>query len=207
MKQSIALIGAMLTAIAASACCVLPTLLGVASLGTLGFGAALEPYRPALTGLTLLLLGAAFYFTYRPAPTVCDAEGNCASGNSAGLKHFNKAMLWGVALVAVTALAYPQAAQSLARTPARAKTVSAAPATTKNAVAIKTARFTIGNMTCASCTTGIAGALKKTPGVRDATVDFATKLASVRYDASRVGVAQIQAVIERAGFPVSKVHS
>lgn len=206
MKQTITLIGAMLAAVAASSCCVLPALLGAASLGTLGFGAALEPYRPLFIGLTMLLLGAAFFFTYRAAPAACDAEGNCASGNK-GIKRLNKAMLWGVAFVAVTALAYPQVAQSLARTPARAKTVAIAPATTKNAAVIKTARFTIGNMTCASCTTGIAGALKKTPGVRDATVDFATKQASVRYDASRVGVPQLRAAIERAGFPVSKVHS
>ncbi|HXI15749.1 MAG TPA: mercuric transporter MerT family protein, partial [Chloroflexota bacterium] len=96
MKQVATLIGAIIAAVAASACCVLPVVLGVASAGTLGFGAALTPYRPLFIGLTLVLLAAAFYFTYRPLKAACDAEGRCIPARAPGARRFNKAMLWGV---------------------------------------------------------------------------------------------------------------
>ena len=197
MKQITTLLGAMLAAVAASACCVLPALLGVAGAGALGFGAALEPYRPYFIGLTVLLLGAAFYFAYRPATSVCDGEGRCASSATTGIQRFNRVMLWGVALLAVAAMAYPQVASYRAQ--------AAAPATAGEVLAsvekqATTAMFAVGNLTCPKCTTGITEALKKTPGVRDVRVDFDTTRGTVRYDASRVRVPQLRAVIERSGF-------
>jgi len=64
MKQQTALVGAAIAAITASAYCILPAILGAASAGTLGFSATLAPYRPYFMGLTVMLLGAAFYFIY-----------------------------------------------------------------------------------------------------------------------------------------------
>ncbi|HXG24487.1 MAG TPA: hypothetical protein VNJ09_08045 [Chthonomonadales bacterium] len=55
MKRFAILISAVFAAIAASACCILPLILGAARAGSVGLGAALAPYRPYLMGLTLLL--------------------------------------------------------------------------------------------------------------------------------------------------------
>ena len=63
MKTDKKLIGAgLLTAIAASLCCITPVLALVA--GTSGLASTfswLEPYRPYLIGLTILVLGFAWY--------------------------------------------------------------------------------------------------------------------------------------------------
>ncbi len=53
MKKAAVILGAVVAAVAASACCILPLILGVASAGTLGLSAALTPYRPYLVSLTL----------------------------------------------------------------------------------------------------------------------------------------------------------
>ena len=58
-------------------------------------------------------------------------------------------------------------------------------------------------MTCAECTLSIVKALKETPGVEDARVDFALKRATVRYDALRVSESSLRKTIERTGYAVT----
>ena len=208
MKQVLALAGALGAALAASACCILPAVLGAGAVGTLGLGAALMPLRPYLLVLTLLLLGAAFYFALRPARAACDAAGHCEPG--ATNRRFNKAVLWVFAPLTVAAMAYPtvsglDAAGSTSSTASRGAESASTPAA--KAKAVKTAVFTVGNMTCASCTTGIAQALRKVPGVAEARVDFESKRATVRYDAARAGVPQLRAAIEQQGFSARERRS
>src|SRR5437016_8498392 len=58
-------------------CCVFPVALSFLGVSGLAFAAALTPYRPYFIGLTLLSLGTAFYFTYRPQKD-CAPEEACA---------------------------------------------------------------------------------------------------------------------------------
>ncbi len=58
----------------------------------------LEPYRPFFLGLTVVLLGSAFYVTYRPA------GGSTCAGNGSGTTSSNrvaKTVLWLTAAVVV----------------------------------------------------------------------------------------------------------
>ena len=71
--------------------------------------------------------------------------------------------------------------------------------------ALRTATFAVSKMDCAACSGQIVTALKKTPGVYDAHVDFAAKRAAVRYDPIRVSVPQVLAVIDGVGFPATEV--
>jgi len=57
-------------------------------------------------------------------------------------------------------------------------------------------------MTCANCALTVERSLKRTEGVEDATVNFASERASVRFDATRVSMAQLVAAVERAGYGV-----
>ncbi len=204
MKQTSTLIGAAVAAIAASSCCILPALLGVASAGTLGFSAALSPYRPYFIGLTVLLLGTAFYFTYRSSKAACDVDGQCATERTASAGKFGKAVLWGVTALTIGAMLYPSLALSRAQSKAAsnplAQLVGAPAATTK------TALFAIGNMTCAECSLQIVDVLKKTPGVQEAKVNFEAKQATIRYDAGRVNVTKLRAVIEGVGYPTTNIR-
>lgn len=194
------LFGGVLAAVAASSCCILPLLLGAASAGTVGLGAALTPYRPYLTGLTVLLLGAAFYFTYRPGKGACGPDGSCAVEKPTGAKRAGRALLWGVTVFTVAMMAYPEIA---ARRVATSSTPEASAASLPEKS--ETAVFAVGNMSCAECTPSITKALKSTPGVFDATVSFEEKKATVRYAPSRVNLATLKSAIEGTGFPVTEV--
>src|SRR5436190_6577683 len=58
----------------------------------------------------------------------------------------------------------------------------------------------IGGMTCASCVARVERSLKKVPGVKEAAVNLATERAAVHYDPMQVGVAEMVAAVEKAGY-------
>ena len=60
----------------------------------------------------------------------------------------------------------------------------------------------VEGMTCASCVRRIEKALSKVEGIEEATVNLATEKAHVRFDASKVGVEQMRAAIEAAGYKI-----
>ncbi|HEX2911017.1 MAG TPA: heavy metal translocating P-type ATPase [Chloroflexia bacterium] len=58
----------------------------------------------------------------------------------------------------------------------------------------------IEGMTCASCVSRIERKLKKTPGVEEANVNLATEKGLVKFDSSRLGVAELVKAVEAAGY-------
>ncbi len=62
--------------------------------------------------------------------------------------------------------------------------------------------FPVTGMTCASCVNRVEKALKKVPGVFDATVNLATEQATVSYVPSAAGWSDLKAAVERAGYGV-----
>lgn len=196
MKKVPILMGAVLAAIAASSCCILPLLLGAASAGAVGLGAVLAPYRPYLMSLTAVLLGAAFYFTYRPEKAACGTDGSCTTPRAQGVKRLSRGMLWLVTLFTVGAMAFPEIAEHRA-------SVKAASAPKKASAAV----FTVGNITCAACSLQIVDALKKTPGVYDARVEYKIKRVEIDYDTTRIDVSRLQAAIVRLGYPAKEVSA
>lgn len=188
--KSLPLIGGVVAAVAASSCCILPLFLGAASAGSIGLSAALAPYRPYFIALTVLMLGSAFYATYRPRQSDC-----CTAAKPAPAHQLNKVILWGVAIFTLASLIYPDFAAIRARQVAPAPRAIVAPTGT-------TAVFAIGNMNCAECTLPIVKALRDTPGVYDAAVNFPAKQATVCFDSARIDEGRLRAIIEKTGFTV-----
>jgi len=60
----------------------------------------------------------------------------------------------------------------------------------------------IGGMTCAACARTVERQLGSTPGVTQASVNFATRTASVRYNADQAGVENLVAAVEDVGYEV-----
>lgn len=58
----------------------------------------------------------------------------------------------------------------------------------------------IGGMTCASCVGRVEKALRRLDGVAAATVNLATETASVDSDPAAVGLDEITAAVEAAGY-------
>ncbi|MFL5735191.1 MAG: heavy metal translocating P-type ATPase [Chloroflexia bacterium] len=60
----------------------------------------------------------------------------------------------------------------------------------------------VGGMTCASCVRRVERALQKVEGVSEAGVNLATERATVKYKPTLVGVNDLKAAVERAGYTV-----
>lgn len=63
-------------------------------------------------------------------------------------------------------------------------------------------RLAVTGMTCASCSARVAKALKKTPGVTDATVNLASEQAEVHFDPTLAAPDRLVTAIEEAGYGV-----
>jgi mercuric ion transport protein len=91
---------AVLAASVASACCIGPVATVLLGIGTFGASLTLlEPYRPALLGLTAVLLGWAFRSAYRPTAD-CDA---C----SPATRRRARAVIWMAAIVTAGLVTFP----------------------------------------------------------------------------------------------------
>ncbi|MFZ3140178.1 heavy metal translocating P-type ATPase [Polaromonas sp.] len=75
------------------------------------------------------------------------------------------------------------------------------PARLAPAAALKEWRFPIEGMTCGSCVARVEKALTATPGVEEASVNFATEQASVRAG-PQVSLNTLKAAVEKAGYAV-----
>lgn len=96
--------GSIFSAFLASLCCIGPVVFSIIGAGSLGFAAAFEPYRPYLMGMTVLFLGAGFYFTYRKREVKCE-DGTCKVESASTL---NKVILWVAATIALVFMFFPQ---------------------------------------------------------------------------------------------------
>src|ERR1700677_728103 len=67
---------------------------------------------------------------------------------------------------------------------------------------LKTADLPLLGMHCASCAGRIERALRKTPGVAEANVNFATTHATVRYDAGATDLNALGEAVRKAGYDV-----
>ncbi len=75
-------------------------------------------------------------------------------------------------------------------------------------VPVATLELPITGMTCANCVNTVERALnKKVPGILEATVNFATEKATVKYIPGAVTRADMVAAVERAGYGVVQVDS
>ncbi|MFN7943813.1 MAG: mercuric transporter MerT family protein [Blastocatellia bacterium] len=80
--------------------CCLPIFAGALGAGLAAVGGVLTPWRPYFTAAAVILLGLAFYQTYRPRKTEC-ATGSCATGTR---RIRQQVVLWLVALVTLALL-------------------------------------------------------------------------------------------------------
>jgi mercuric ion binding protein len=67
----------------------------------------------------------------------------------------------------------------------------------------RTATLVVENMSCVTCPLTVKTALKRVPGVRDASVDFKTKLAVVSFDDTKTDPKALAKASTDVGFPAS----
>jgi len=183
-----------LTAVAASLCCITPVLALVA--GTSGLAASfswLEPFRPYLIGLTVLVLGFAWYQKLKPQPTDIDCE--CEEDGKVSFWH-SKSFLGIVTVFAALMLAFPHYADIFF--PDNSPKV-----TVVREADLETVHFDIQGMTCTGCEAHVKHAVNELPGIVEVQASYQDGSAEVRYDRTKTSPEAIKAAIDETGYKVT----
>ncbi len=199
-------LGAVGTAVLASACCWLPLLLlsfGVTAGGVAGF---FETVRPFFLAAAVLFLGTGFYFAYFRGfrKPVCRPGDACAVPHRK-LQRFNRAMLWVTGVFAIVFMLFPYYSPALVRAFAGAPASAAAADGDSAAAAAATTRvFDIEGMTCAACAATLEVQLTKLPGVVEARVSFDNGTATVRSAPDAPSMRAVKDAVEAVGFKIAR---
>ena len=193
------MVGAVGAAVAASLCCILPA--AAAALGVAGFAASafFAAWRPYLLALTVVLLGAGYYFTYRPHAEACDSDSVCKRPR---FVHSSRAALWVVAVLVIALAAFPYYSGALVHTFGREPS-----ARQPDNVPTAHAVLTIQGMDCTACAALIERNLTQIQGVRTAKVSFERKVATINYDPRIVVPQTFVKAIAKGGFKAAIVQS
>ena len=96
-----------LSAFAASICCIGPIAAATLGLGSLGALARFESLRPWFTGLTLLFLSVAFFLSYGRRADPCSPGSACERYGPSRVRRVNRVALWSVTVAVILVLTFP----------------------------------------------------------------------------------------------------
>lgn len=98
------MVATVLAAVGASACCIGPVVFALVGAGALGAASTrLDFLRPVFLALTAVVLGGAFFVTYRRPAHSCDVNTSCPPASN----RRNKLLLWVMTIVVVALSAFP----------------------------------------------------------------------------------------------------
>lgn len=186
----------LLSAFAASLCCITPLL----SLVTGIFGMAssfswVEPARPYLIGITIIVLAFAWY---QQLSKKSKEEENCQCEPTSFMKS-KKALLF-ITLFSGLLLAFPYYASALYEAPTKSTNV-------QQQSNLKLINFSVTGMSCASCTAHIDGTLSKVSGVAKSLTSFEKAETRVTYDPKKISVDSLKSQINRTGYKVTGIKT
>lgn len=182
---------ALLSAVLASLCCIVPVLALISGISGLGASVSwLSPLRPYLIAMAILSLGFAWY-------RKLGEEEECHCAEDGKTKFFqSKSFLGAITLIVILMAAFPWYSSifygTAERRPIAYKTEN-----------LNTAEFKISGMTCAGCAKRVKRDIENLAGIIAADVSFENKNAVVSFDRSLAETPQIRKVIEFAGYSVT----
>ena len=191
MKSEKKLIGAgLLTAITASLCCITPVLALIA--GTSGLASIfswIEPFRPYLIGLTILVLSFAWYQKLKPRKEI-----DCECEKPRFLE--SKIFLGVITVFTIAMLALPYYSGIFY------------PNTDKQIIVvdksdIKTVKFRIDGMTCASCEKHIINEVNNLNGILSSVASYEKGSAIIEFDRTKTNETEIEGAINSTGYKVT----
>ena len=194
MKSENKLIGTgLLSAITASLCCITPILALIA--GTSGIASTFSwivPFRPFLIGLTILVLGFAWYQKIKHQKEIdCECETD-EKPKFIGSKTF----LGVVTVFAIVMLAFPYYSGVFY------------PNTEKQIIAVdksnlKTIEFKISGMTCVSCEEHVNHEVNKLNGIVISKASYENGNAIIEFDKTKTNETEIEKAIKSTGYKVT----
>ena len=193
-KKSLPVLGGIITAIAASLCCIGPVFFALIGVGSVGVFSGFEAYRPYLIGLTSVFLGVAFFLTYRKREVVCE-DGSCTI-KSAG--KWNKAGVWLATLIAAIGITFPYFGGALVASASQPLNEEAG-----KLIQYSTTEVKIEGMDCKACAAGLQATLGRIEGVQKAKVDYEHGNAIIVYDPTKLQSRALVGSINELGFAAS----
>jgi len=193
MKSENKLIGVgLLTAITASLCCLTPVLALVA--GASGIASSfswIEPFRPYLIGLTILVISFAWYQKLKPQN---DIDCECETDEKPKFLH-SKTFLAIVTAFAIIMLAFPYYSSIFY------------PKTEKQIIVVdksdsKTIEFKISGMTCASCEEHVNHEVNKLNGIINSNTSYENGSAIIEFDGTKTNKTELEKAINSTGYKV-----
>jgi copper chaperone CopZ len=181
----------LITAIAASLCCITPLLALLAGTTRLvaGFG-WLESFRPYLIMLTVLTLGFSWYHQLK-----ADQSMTCHCESQKTSFWQSKRFLSLVNLMAILFLTFPSYSNWLAQDDP-SKSAATRPGSEQ------VAYVNIKGMTCSGCELHVRQQVTKLPGVSEVKVSYQKGQAVVTYDSQKTSLPQIHKAIASTGYQV-----
>ncbi|MGH1518808.1 mercuric transport protein MerTP [Chryseobacterium sp. JK1] len=193
MKTEGKIIGtSIITAIAASLCCITPVLSLIIGAGGLASTFSwLEPARPYLIGLTVVILCFAWYQKLRP-----QKQEDCLCETKSKTKFLQSSFFLGLITVfSALMLAFPSYS-SIFYPKSENEVVTASKSD------IKTVEFTINGMTCEACGEHINHEVNKLKGIIRSNASYQNKNAVVTFDDTKTSIHQIKEAINSTGYTV-----
>jgi len=190
--------GAIVTAAIASLCCIGPIAVAAIGFGSIAAFSVFWEFRPYLIGLTLVLLGLAFYFTYRRREVQCE-DGTCKF-ESAG--KWSKSAVWLATGTAVLAIVFPLFS-STDTAAAQSMLFPQTGQSPQSAVVI----LDIEGMDCRGCAAGLEATLGRLTGVYKAAIDFEKSRAIIEYDSTTTSPDKLIASVDETGFTATIAES
>ncbi|TMM57861.1 mercuric transport protein MerTP [Maribacter algarum] len=198
MNNKKKLIGtSILAAITASLCCITPVLALLA--GTSGIASTfswIEPFRPYLIGLTVLVLACAWYLKLKPKTK---AEIDCECEDEKPKFINSKGFLFLVTLLAGAMLAFPRYSHVFYPTPDTSKEIVYVEQSN-----VKEIRVDIEGMTCSGCEAHIESEVNKLDGIIKVNADYESANTIVKYDETKVDLQKIETAILSTGYKIVK---
>ena len=179
--SSVPIIGAVLAALAASACCLVPAVLAVVGVSGAGVASTLAPYRLSFLALTAVAIAAGLWFAYRPMRV---DECGCGTPKS---RRRTRIAVWLSTLLALGFAGYPMVFDPHASVHGRAR----------GATEIK---LRVTGMDCAACTKVLTKRLARIAEVATVDVDYDHQQAVITFDGKRDISQELIEAVDDVGY-------
>ena len=184
-----------LTAIAASLCCITPVIALLAGSSSIAANFSwIEPARSYLIGLSIAVLAFAWYLKLKPTKTN-DIDCNCETAKKPSFLQ-SRTFLAIITVFAALMMTFPLYAKMFYPKP-KAETTAFAVVDNKQQI-----KFTIQGMTCEACEEHVNNELSKVNGVLAYNTSYVTRSSLVTFNKSKVDVKAIEAAIKKTGYKV-----
>ena len=195
-KHQILILGAsVFSAIAASLCCIGPIVLFLAGATGVAGATLFARFRVPLLGVTIILLGHAWYLAFRARKQTCCENRAC---DRPRFDRMRKVALYVATVVVIVMVAFPMAFPSFV--------LGAQPAKTPGDPRFATLHAKIPSMDCPACAIPIRMKLFRQAGIKSVAVTFGSKEIEVQYDPAQVSSEQIVSKLNETGFKVESTN-